>query len=257
MHKWLISGAGIALALSVPVAAKIGLQAPADVASAVASRDRTADNAKLDPSRKPAALLAFLGLRKGMQVLDLFGGNLYWSEIIAPAVGQKGHVTIWQPGQFLTPDGRKKLDGFAAAHLNVSWLTSPFESPNLPVSAYDFALINLDYHDVYWENKERGVVRMDPDAWLKTLYSAMKPGAIVGVVDHAATPGGDTRAVVEKFHRIDPAVVRRDFRKAGFILIGTSAMYRNPADTHQVLVFDPAIRGKTDRFVMKFRKVGR
>lgn len=254
MRTWMIAGAALAMALGVPAAAKVAVQPAADVASAVASRDRTADNAKLDPSRKPAQLLSYFGLRKGMQVLDMFGANLYWAEITAPAVGQRGHVTIWQPTQFLKDAQRKSLDSFAAQHLNVSWLTSPFEAPNLPVATYDFALINLDYHDVYWENAERGIVRMDPAAWLKTLHSAMKPGGIVGVVDHAAAAGGDTRAVVGKLHRIDPAVVRRDFLKAGFVLVGTSPMYRNRADNHILLVFDPAIRGKTDRFVMKFRK---
>ena len=82
----------------------------------------------------------------------------------------------------------------------------------------------------------------------------MKPGGIVGVVDHVAAAGGDTRQVVDKLHRIDPEVVKADFEAAGFELIGTSDMYRNPADDHSLLVFDPKIRGKTDRMVFKFRK---
>ena len=82
----------------------------------------------------------------------------------------------------------------------------------------------------------------------------MKPGAVVGIIDHAASPGGDTRATVEKLHRIDPAVVRADFERAGFVLEGTSDMLRNPADERTLNVFDPQIRGKTDRFVFKFRK---
>jgi predicted methyltransferase len=115
-------------------------------------------------------------------------------------------------------------------------------------------LINLDYHDVYWENEKRHIVRMDPDQWLKTIYAAMKPGGIVGIVDHVANPNDDTRATVEKLHRIDPNVVKADFKRAGFQLVATSDMLRNPADDHTLLVFDPKIRGKTDRFVFKFRK---
>jgi len=114
-------------------------------------------------------------------------------------------------------------------------------------------LINMDYHDVYWENAKRGIPRMDPDAWLKTIYAAMKPGGTVGIIDHVANPG-DTRATVEKLHRIDPETVKADFKRAGFQLVATSDMLRNPADDHSLLVFDPAIRGKTDRFVFKFRK---
>jgi predicted methyltransferase len=81
----------------------------------------------------------------------------------------------------------------------------------------------------------------------------MKPGAIVGVIDHVANPG-DPRATVEKLHRIDPEVVKADFKRAGFQLVGSSDLLRNPADDHSLLVFDPKIRGKTDRFMFKFRK---
>jgi predicted methyltransferase len=82
----------------------------------------------------------------------------------------------------------------------------------------------------------------------------MKPGAVIGVIDHVAAPNSDTRAMVEKMHRIDPDVVKADFKRAGFVLAGSSDMLRNPADDHSKLVFDPAIRGKTDRFVLKFKK---
>jgi predicted methyltransferase len=161
---------------------------------------------------------------------------------------------VWQAGQFLSDKRKADFDEFAARQKNVSLISSPFEAPNLPKSSFDFAIINLDYHDVYWENAERKVVRMDPDAWLKTLYAAMRPGATVGVVDHIANPNTDTRATVERLHRIDPEVVKADFKRAGFQLVGTSEMLRNPADDHNLLVFDPKIRGKTDRFVFKFRK---
>jgi len=82
----------------------------------------------------------------------------------------------------------------------------------------------------------------------------MKPGATVGIVDHVANPNNDTRATVEKLHRIDPNVIKADFKRAGFQLVGTSDILRNPADDHTLLVFDPKIRGKTDRVLFKFRK---
>jgi predicted methyltransferase len=81
----------------------------------------------------------------------------------------------------------------------------------------------------------------------------MKPDGIVGIIDHAGLPG-NTREIVNKLHRIDPAVVKADFEKAGFVLEATSDLLRNPDDDHSKLVFDPSIRGKTDRFVLKFRK---
>jgi len=242
----------ISLSFASPAAARA---APSPIAAAVAdTANRTPDNVKLDEGRKPAQLLQFFGLRPGMQVLDMFGANKYWSEIMAPVVGPKGHVTVWQAAQFLTDKNRVPFEEFAAKHPNVSLISSPFEAPDLPKGKFDFALINLDYHDVYWEKPERKIVRMDPDAWLKTLYGAMKPGGIVGVVDHVASANNDTRGMVDKLHRIDPKVVEVDFKRAGFVLAGTSDLLRNAADDHSLLVFDPKIRGKTDRFVFKFKK---
>jgi predicted methyltransferase len=226
---------------------------PANVAG-VAVQNRSADNVKLDASRKPAELLKFFGLEQGMQVADMFGGNRYWAELIAPAVGPSGHVTVWEPTQFYDPESKAAFEAFAAKTPNVSILSSPFEAPALPANAYDFMLINLDYHDVYWENAKYKVVRMEPDPWLKSIFAAMKPGGVVGVVDHTASAAAPPRESVEKFHRIDPAVVRADFERAGFVLDGSSDIYRNAADDHSLSVFDEKIKGKTDRFVYRFRK---
>lgn len=253
MHGLKLAAVSIAL-VAMPLPAQ-RVQPPANVTAAVAdSAARTPDNVKLDESRKPAQLLRFFGLRRGIQVLDMFGANKYWAEIMAPAIGPRGHVTVWQPTQFLNDERKKAFDEFTAKQKNVTLISSPFEAPNLPKSRFDFALINLDYHDVYWENPQRKIVRMDPDAWLNTLYAAMKPGATVGVVDHVAPPNKDPRAMVEKLHRIDPKVVEADFRRAGFVVAARSNMYRNPADDHTLNVFDAKIRGKTDRFVLRFRK---
>jgi len=249
MNKLFSITAAMALALGATPAS-----AQSTVAAAVANTSaRSADNVKLDESRKPAEVLKFLGLKPGMRVSDPFGGNLYWAEITAPIVGPKGRVSIWQPTQFYRQKGYDNFTAFKAKQPNVWMRVSPFETPDFPANAYDFMLINLDYHDVYWESGKNGITRMDPDQWLKSVFAAMKPGAVVGIIDHVGNPG-DTRATVEKYHRIDPAVVKADFKRAGFKLEAESDMLRNPADDHSLNVFDPKIRGKTDRFVLKFRK---
>ncbi|HKP33904.1 MAG TPA: methyltransferase [Sphingomicrobium sp.] len=238
---------------ALPIATSAVAQQP--LAAAVANTGaRSTDNVKLDESRKPAELLKFFGLKPGTQVIDMFGGNGYWTEIIAPAVGPKGKVYVWEPTQFFDDKAKAEFAKVTSKNPNVSITSSPFEAPQLPSNYADFMLINLDYHDVYWESAKYGVKRMEPADFLKAVYASLKPGGIVGVVDHTASPGGDTRAVVDKVHRIDPAVVKADFERAGFKLVGTSDMYRNAADDHSLLVFDPKVRGKTDRFVMKFQK---
>lgn len=251
IKHWPMAAVFALVMVTVPASAA----SPAPVARAVvAVAARSPDNVKLDASRKPAALLAFLGLQRGMRVLDLFGANRYWAEIVAPAVGPKGQVIVWQPTQFMNDKRRAEFADFARRQRNVALMSSPFQAPSLAPNAYDFALMNLDYHDVYWENAKNGIVRMDPDRWLKTLFAAMKPGAVVGIVDHVASPNGDTRATVEALHRIDPKVLRADFERAGFVLEAESDLLRNPADDHSLNVFDEKIRGKTDRAVFRFRK---
>jgi predicted methyltransferase len=126
--------------------------------------------------------------------------------------------------------------------------------PAFAPASFDFALLHLIYHDLYWESAQYHYPHCDPDEVLKRLYAAMKPGAIVGVVDHVADPNGDTRATVDKLHRIDPAVVKADFKRAGFELVKESPLLMTGQDDHSKLVFDAAVRGKTDRFIFKFRK---
>jgi predicted methyltransferase len=248
-------GFGFLLAAALTMAVPVGASAqPLDIAAAVASLARSPDNVKLDESRKPAEVLRFFGLRPGMRVIDMVGANRYWAEIMAPLVGPTGQVIVWQPKQFLNDKRRAEFAEFAARQPNVALISSPFERPLLGTNRYDFLIMNLDYHDVYWENAERGIVRMDPDQWLKALYAAMKPGAVVGVIDHVASPNSDTRATVEKLHRIDPAVLRADFARAGFTLAAERDLLRNPADDHSLPVFDEKIRGRTDRAMFRFRK---
>src|SRR5438270_4881688 len=213
------------------------------VAAAVASPDRKADNVKLDAGRKPAAVLQYLGLKPGMKVLDLFGANGYWAEVMVPVIGPKGHDTVWQPAQFFGDRGKTYFDGFTAKHPNVNLVVSPFEAPNLPKNYADFVILNNNYHDTYWVSDQFKIVKMDPSAFLKAVYAAMKPGATIGVIDHVAAPNSDTRATVEKFHRIDPEVIKADFKRAGFVLVGSSDLLRNSSDDHSLLVFDPKVRG--------------
>jgi len=243
-----------ALALSTSTVSIAAVPKTPTIATAVAAKDRTTDNVALDVGRKPSAVLSFLGLKPGMQVLDLFGANAYWAEIEAPVVGPKGRVTVWQPTQFYREKSKASFSAFAAKHPNVSIVTSPFEAPDLPKNYADFVILNDNYHDTYWQNEKFGIPKMDPNAFLKAVYASMKPGAVIGVIDHVASPNNDVRATVEKYHRIDPNVVKADFKRAGFVLIGSSDLLRNPADKHDVEVHDASIKGKTDRFIFKFRK---
>jgi predicted methyltransferase len=234
--------------------------APADVRAAVAASGRPAEAVALDDSRKPVEVLKFLGLEQGDRALELFTGTTapftrvgYYAEIIGRAVGPKGRVVAWEPANLLDA-GKKNFAGLVARVPNVHLISSTAVDLTLDPASFDFVLMHLVYHDTYWENEQFQFPRMDPHAFLAKIFTATKPGGIVGIVDHVAAPGGDTRAVVRKLHRIDPAVLRADFERAGFKLEAESDLLRNPADDHSRLSLDPAICGKTDRIIYRFRK---
>lgn len=246
------AAAMFALAAVAPGAAK---QATPDLATAVSAPGRPDDQVKLDADRRPVDVLRFEGLKAGSKVADIMAGAGYYTEIMARAVGPKGRVTAYDPEQFAQGDPKDAAAWTAlkSRQANVTRVLYPFDKFAAPASAYDFVMIHLDYHDLYWESTKFNIPRTDPAAFLKALYASVKPGGTVAVIDHVGTPG-DTRQTVEKFHRIDPAVVKADFAAAGFKLDGESDMLRNTTDDHTKSVFDPAVRGKTDRFVYRFTK---
>jgi predicted methyltransferase len=241
----------LAAAFALPLPA---YAAPADVAAAVSAPGRPAEAIALDAGRKPAEVLAFGGLERGDRAIDLVTGSGYFGEIMARAVGPTGSALAWEPANFLNPQSRAGLDAIKARSPNFSWFATPANAFTLPERAFDFAMINLNYHDTYWQSERFRFPRVDPAAFLRTVFQSLKPGGTIVVVDHVANPGGDTRAVVEALHRIDPAVIRADFERAGFVFVGESDILRNPADDHSKLVFDPSIRGHTDRVVYRFRR---
>ena len=227
---------------------------PADVAAAVTAPDRSTSMKQMDLSRKPAEVLQFLGLKRGDRALDVFGSGGYYGPIMARAVGPNGSVDAWEAANFVGKKTRATWTRIQTAIPNLKLIVSPAARIQLPENTYDFVMFNLNYHDLYWESEEYKFPRMDPKPFVQALYRSMKPGAALGVIDHVANPGGRTRDVAQKLHRIDPATVRADFEAAGFVLEAESPLLRNPGDDHRANVFDPAIRFKTDQLVYRFRK---
>jgi predicted methyltransferase len=242
----------IALALLLSTAVTpVSLAKPAPIAMAVAAKDRPADSVALDAGRRPVEILTFMQLKPGMKAFDLLTGTGYYAEIMGRAVGPKGSVVAYSPAAY-NPEPIKAA--FATLTLrapNVRLVNNPAEA--FVPGSYDFAMIHLNYHDFYFESEKFNIPRSDPDVVLKGLFAAMKPGGIVAVVDHVG-PAGDTRAIVDKLHRIDPETVKADFARAGFKFEAQSDALHMAADDHSKNVFDPAIRGKTDRFAFRFRK---
>jgi predicted methyltransferase len=255
MRTSLLIAAALLVAAPALVAKRPAAAGAADVAAAVAGEGRPKEARDLDEVRRPVEVLRFMGLRRGDRVLDYFTGTGYYAEIMARAVGPSGTVIGWNSPSFGRSERvRDALAGIRQRAPNTGFYSTPTTAISFPPSSFDFALLHLVYHDAYWESAQFGLPRIDPNTVTRAIWDAVKPGGTVAVIDHVALPGGDTREVVDKLHRIDPAIVRADFERAGFVLEAQSDMLRNPQDDHAKNVFDPAIRGRTDRFVYRFRK---
>ncbi len=201
-------------------------------------------------------MLAFLGVSPGMTVLDLNAATGWYTEILARAVGPTGHVIAHNH-----PGARAALaaEAFEARYggdrlPNVEQTFVRHDDLQLRADSVDVVLMSMVYHDTYWHDDDVDWGPIDRLALLESLLAALKAGGIVGVVDHYAAAGSDPFESVMAVHRIDPDVVRRDFLAAGFEPAGESDVLRTTTDDYSLSVFDAAVVGRTDRFVLRFRK---
>ena len=116
-------------------------------------------------------------------------------------------------------------------------------------------MLILAYHDIYYVDAANGWPKIDGPRLLAELQQALKPGGILAVVDHFAA-AGSPRETGGSLHRIDPQIVISELEAEGFVLEAKSDVLRNMDDDYSKGMFDPEVRGKTDRFVLKFRNPG-
>jgi len=225
--------------------------------SALASPDRPEADQAQDERRKARELLEFAGIEPGMRVLDAFAASGYYTELLSRIVGPAGEVIAYNNPAY----ARFAAKGIEARYANdrlpnVQQITVDVDKLELPPRSLDAVIFVMSFHDLYWRPSDGSWVPTDPLQMLRKLHAALKVGGVVIVQDHVAVPGGDAAKVVDTLHRIDPEVVRRDFKAAGFALEAESPMLAHPEDDHTKGVFDPAVRGRTDQFVFKFRRPG-
>jgi predicted methyltransferase len=201
----------------------------------------------LDPSWKAPEVVEFIGLKKGDKVADIVAGRLTAS--LAQAVGPSGKVYAVETAEVVKghPEALTRMKALASQSPNVIVSEDPLASA-LP-SGLDAVFIRQNYHDLY--NKFMGPANFP--AFNKAVFTALKPGGVYVVLDHAATAGSGVSAT-DTLHRIDPARVKADVLAAGFKLDAESSILANKADDHTKIVFDPSVRGHTDQFLFRFKK---
>ncbi len=227
----------------------------AAIAAAIASPARSQADRDRDGWANPQAVLTFLGARPGLHVIDYLAGDGYYSELLGHIVGPSGQVIVYDNDGYAGFVGQRLVQRFDGHRVpNTLLKVTPIADLKLPAGSLDAALFVMSYHDVYFTPRGASAPMGDAAQMVGALFAALKPGGVVVVQDHVAVAGSDPVESVQKLHRIDPQAVRRSFEQAGFRLDAEQDTFKNPGDDHTKLVFDPAIRHKTDEFLYRFRK---
>jgi predicted methyltransferase len=220
---------------------------------AVVHEGRPAGDLRRDRIDQPAEVLRLSGIRPPMVVADFLAGDGYYSELLSYLVGPKGHVYLLN-NEAYENWSEKQWQGRIERLPNVVHETVSVEHLGLPARSLDAILLIKVYHDLYWHPDEGPWPKdIDPDAVLTEIARVVKPGGILLLVDHSAKPGtGSADAGI--LHRIDEQFARRDFEKHGFELVHTSDVLRHSDDPRELITYKGEMVGKTDRFVMVFRR---
>ncbi len=241
------------LALPASIPAFAGVAVSASIRDAVADKSRPAADTQRDEQRKPAATMAFAGVKPHSTIIELIPGGGYFTRLLSKAVGPKGHLVAYVPALRPdappdTPDRSLPIKAIVAegGYGNVSILVQPIRALQLPAGA-DLVWTSDNYHDV------KNAQGIDMLAFNKSVFDALKPGGVYLVIDHAAAADAPAD-VTSTLHRIRADTVKQEVLAAGFVLDSQSDLLHNTTDSHDLAVFNEAIRGKTDQFILKFRK---
>ena len=224
--------------------ASIAQAPPAYVTAAVNDAARPAADKDRDVHRKPAEMLAIAEIKPGAKVGELIPGGGYFTRIFSKAVGPTGKVyaLITAPAAGRGPPAVRAIAG-DAGYSNVTVIEGPLDQFKTP-EPVDVVWTSQNYHDL------PPAVRPGVN---KAVFASLKPGGIYLVLDHSA-PKGAGEAAHQTLHRADEDIVKTEVAAAGFKLDKEYDNLRNASDDRTKRVFDAAVRGDTDQFILKYRK---
>jgi predicted methyltransferase len=224
------------------------------VQSVLTSPNRASADRERDQRDKAAEIMGLIQLQPGQNVVDIFAGGGYWSELFAAAVGPTGNVTVHNNAayrRFVGPDVGLR---FAEAQLpQVAIHDREVDDLELGEQQQDVIYLGLSFHDLYFVNEKEGWPAIDAAHFIGQLTTALKPGGRLVIMDHSATAGSAATAA-QDLHRIDKGFVIKTLTAAGLELQSQSAVLENNTDTLTTSVFDKSVRGKTSRFLVVFTK---
>ena len=240
--------ASILLSLAVP-----SFAADAAIDAAIANPERTAADRERDARDKPAEVLAFAGVKPGMIVADLFSAGGYTTELLAGVVGTNGKVYAVNNVPYAQYSKKDREARFTEGRLkNVEPRLVEASYINLPARSVDLVVIVMSYHDAFWIDEKEGWPEINTAGFIDSIKRILKPGGKLLIVDHNA-PAGTGAEMAGKAHRLNEEFAKKSLTSRGFVLEKTYDGLRNKDDQLDKLVFDPAVRGKTDRYVHLYK----
>ncbi len=222
--------------------------------AAVANRARSAADLKRDALDHPADILRLSGIKPGMQIADVLAGDGYYSELASYVVGPSGRILMINNAAFdHWSEGPLQARLMSNRLANVEHRTIDLDRMNLKGASLDAVFLIKVYHDLYWIDPEGVWPKVDAGGVLDQLARALKPGGVLVLVDHSAKAGSGN-SVASTLHRIDETYAIQDFESHGFKVLAKSDVLRRPDDARDQLSYKGPATGKTDRFVVVFRK---
>lgn len=219
------------------------------IADALSHANRPAADRERDERSQPQSVLELFSIETGQTVVDLFGAGGYYSEIASYVVGDNGTVYLHNNQGYREFAGDAIDERLKGGRLpRVVRYDREIDAIDLEENSVDLVLMVMTYHDLYYETDGWNIA---PDSFFSMLHRILKPGGVLGIVDHAGALNSGSSAA-QDLHRIDPAFARQDIEGRGFRFAGEIDVLDNPDDKLDVVVFDPSVRGKTSRFVYKF-----
>ena len=222
------------------------------VHDALNASGRPAEDAADDARRMPLEVLAFAGIEAGMTILELEAGAGYYTEILSRAVGSNGSVIMQNPPSFDSFSGEAVQARLANNRLpNVTFSRVNFDQIEAADNSVDMVTWILGPHELWFE--AGGVNLGDPEDTFAHIARVLKPGGVFLAVDHNAESDSGVE-LGGTLHRIYEGHIAELADGAGLSLLRSSDIHANENDSLYIGVFDPAIQGRTDKFVLLYEK---
>ena len=204
---------------------------------------------------KLAELIRFSSVDAGATVIDVYPGDGDWTRLFSDVVGPEGRVYSFVPAEVAhfknDPVGRMRALAKEPGRENVEVISADLVAMPQATRPADVLWLHLFYHDLHTALMQaKGATAAE---FNRAVYERLKSGGYYVIVDHATAAGAGMRNA-QSLHRIDPASVREEVEAAGFVLDAESTVLANKDDPHSSKVFDPSIKGETDRFAYRFVK---